>query len=92
MIARIASEACVRHCTLQIGWSEYWSSLTTALVSETAPDVFTNHVTRYPEFVVNNVLLDLAPYIALLAKLNQRVTDLLGATAEASEPRLAAPE
>jgi multiple sugar transport system substrate-binding protein len=47
----------------QTGWSDYWSNLTTALVSGTAPDVFTNHVSRYPEFVLNEQMVDLTPLI-----------------------------
>lgn len=48
----------------QVGWSSYWLSLTTALISESAPDVFTNHLSRYPELLANGTLLDLAPYAA----------------------------
>lgn len=47
----------------QIGWLDYWISLTTAFVSDTAPDVFTNHVSRYPEFLRYRTLLDLTPYV-----------------------------
>lgn len=48
----------------QLGWDDYWSSLSTGFVAQTAPDVFTNHLAKYPEFVENDVLLDLAPLIA----------------------------
>lgn len=43
----------------QRGWDDYWSTLTTGFQSGTAPDVFTNHLSKYPEFVGNNVLLSL---------------------------------
>ncbi len=48
----------------QTGWFDYWTALNTAFVSGTAPDVFWNHLSRYPEFVQNNLLVDLAPLIA----------------------------
>lgn len=47
----------------QAGWSEYWDGLTASLVSGTAPDVFTNHASRYPELLVRNQLLDIQPYV-----------------------------
>ena len=48
----------------QAQWFDYWLGLTTALVSDTAPDVFVNHLSRYPELAINHALLDLAPLIA----------------------------
>ncbi len=48
----------------QVGWDDYWTGLATGFVSGTAPDVFTNHLMRYPDFVVNGVMADLAPRIA----------------------------
>src|SRR5690606_27627933 len=32
------------------GWFDYWTALQTALVGGSAPDVFTNHLSKYPEF------------------------------------------
>lgn len=43
----------------QKGWDDYWSTLTTSFQSGTAPDVFTDHLSKYPEFVGNNVLMPL---------------------------------
>ena len=43
----------------QFGWGDYWTNLTTAFASETAPDVFTNHLARYPEQVQSGVLVSL---------------------------------
>ncbi|MCO1337924.1 ABC transporter substrate-binding protein [Kocuria polaris] len=43
----------------QMGWDDYWSSVTNGFVADTAPDVFTNHLSRYPEFVANGQLLAL---------------------------------
>jgi multiple sugar transport system substrate-binding protein len=48
----------------QTGWFDYWNALNTAFVSGTAPDVITDHLARYPEFIENNLLVDLGPYIA----------------------------
>ncbi|MBP6995993.1 MAG: sugar ABC transporter substrate-binding protein [Phycicoccus sp.] len=43
----------------QRGWDDYWSTLTTGFQSDTAPDVFTDHLSKYPEFVANKVILPL---------------------------------
>jgi multiple sugar transport system substrate-binding protein len=48
----------------QTGWFDYWNALNTAFVSGTAPDVFWDHLSRYPEFIDNGLLVDLAPAIA----------------------------
>lgn len=48
----------------QIGWDDYWTSLSTGFISNTAPDVFTSHLAKFSEFVINGVVVDLAPYIA----------------------------
>ncbi|HEY5892623.1 MAG TPA: sugar ABC transporter substrate-binding protein [Chthoniobacterales bacterium] len=47
----------------QLGWNDYWTALSTAFVSGTAPDVFTNHLARYPEQVQNELLVDIQPFI-----------------------------
>lgn len=46
----------------QQGWDDYWTTLSTGLVAETAPDVFTNHLSKYPDLVANGQLVDLAPF------------------------------
>lgn len=48
----------------QDGWDNYWTTLSTGFISGTAPDVFVNHVSRYPDFLANGVMEDLAPMIA----------------------------
>jgi multiple sugar transport system substrate-binding protein len=48
----------------QAGWGDYWTAISTGFVSGTAPDVFTNHLAKYPEFAKNGQLVDLAPMIA----------------------------
>ena len=47
----------------QISWGDYWTTLSTGFVSGTAPDVFTDHLARYPEFLQNDLLVDLTPMI-----------------------------
>lgn len=41
----------------QMGWNDYWTKLTAGFVAESGPDVFTDHVARYPEFQARGVLL-----------------------------------
>lgn len=47
----------------QYGWDDYWSSLTNNFVAGNAPDVFTDHVSQYPQFAAQNQLLDLTDLI-----------------------------
>lgn len=47
----------------QTSWDQYWTNLTTELSAGTAPDVFVNHVSRYPGLAANNQLIDLQPTI-----------------------------
>ncbi|GAB3520862.1 sugar ABC transporter substrate-binding protein [Arthrobacter monumenti] len=43
----------------QYGFDDYWAKLTASFVAEAGPDVFTNHASKYPEFVSRGVLLPL---------------------------------
>jgi multiple sugar transport system substrate-binding protein len=47
----------------QYGWSDYWQNLTTGFASGTAPDVFANHLSYYPQFVSQDQLLDITDRI-----------------------------
>ena len=47
----------------QLGWGDYWSFIQTGFVSGEAPDVFTNHLARYPEFVSLGQLVDIQPWV-----------------------------
>ena len=47
----------------QLGWDDYWTTLQTSLISGAAPDVFTNHLARYPELAARNQLVDIQPYV-----------------------------
>ncbi|HQA31991.1 MAG TPA: sugar ABC transporter substrate-binding protein [Propioniciclava tarda] len=48
----------------QYGWDDYWAKVTNGFVAGTAPDVFTNHLSKYPEFVTNSQLEPLDSYIS----------------------------
>ncbi len=43
----------------QFGWDDYWAKLTNGFVAGDAPDVFTNHLAKYPEFVTQQQLVPL---------------------------------
>ncbi|MDY0911181.1 sugar ABC transporter substrate-binding protein [Microbacterium sp. CFBP9034] len=47
----------------QFGWADYWQGLTTGFASGSAPDVFTNHLSYYPEFVSQGQLLGISDLI-----------------------------
>ena len=40
----------------QYGWDSYWSKLTAGFIADTAPDVFTDHLSKYAQFVDLKVL------------------------------------
>jgi multiple sugar transport system substrate-binding protein len=48
----------------QTAWSNYWSNLTTQMTAGDAPDVFTDHVEYYPQFVADNQILNISPDVA----------------------------
>ena len=43
----------------QYGYGDYWGKLTNGFVGGTAPDVFTNHLSKYPEMVGQEQLVPL---------------------------------
>jgi multiple sugar transport system substrate-binding protein len=47
----------------QLGWDDYWNAIVTGLVSGEAPDVFTNHLSRYPEFAANDQLIPINDFV-----------------------------
>lgn len=47
----------------QLGWGDYWDGIQTGMVAGNAPDVFTNHLAKYPEFASNEQLVDIQPWI-----------------------------
>jgi multiple sugar transport system substrate-binding protein len=48
----------------QYGWDDYWGKLTNGFVAGDAPDVFTNHLSKYPEFVSQQQLVPLDETLA----------------------------
>jgi multiple sugar transport system substrate-binding protein len=47
----------------QLCWDDYWTGITTGFVSGTAPDVFTDHLARYPEFAETEQILPINDWI-----------------------------
>ncbi|NQX13068.1 sugar ABC transporter substrate-binding protein [Microbacteriaceae bacterium VKM Ac-2855] len=43
----------------QYSWDDYWTKLTNGFVSGTAPDVFTDHLSKFADFVNNDQLVPL---------------------------------
>ncbi len=59
-------------------WGDYWSGLARGFIGDTAPDVFTDHLSKYPQFVqseviepVNTRTVDMNQYLPGLAELWQ---------------------
>lgn len=44
----------------QAAWGNYWQNLTTEMTAGDAPDVFTDHVAYYPQFVADNQITDIS--------------------------------
>ncbi|PCN48546.1 ABC transporter substrate-binding protein [Curtobacterium sp. 'Ferrero'] len=40
----------------QLGWTDYWTKLTAGFIAGTAPDVFTDHLSKFPQFADLDVL------------------------------------
>jgi multiple sugar transport system substrate-binding protein len=47
----------------QSAWGQYWTNLTTQIAAGSAPDVWVDQASYYPQFVKDNQIVDLAPYI-----------------------------
>jgi len=47
----------------QSGWDDYWNAIQTGFVAGDAPDVFTDHLAKYPEFAVKEQILDIEPFV-----------------------------
>ncbi|MEO1061881.1 MAG: sugar ABC transporter substrate-binding protein [Actinomycetota bacterium] len=47
----------------QFGWGDYWDGLTAGFATGDVPDVFTNHLARYPEFIDAGVLVPLNDFV-----------------------------
>lgn len=47
----------------QNGWNDYWTGISTGFVSGETPDVFTNHLAKYPEFAQLGQIMDIQPMV-----------------------------
>jgi multiple sugar transport system substrate-binding protein len=47
----------------QAAWNQYWTNLTTQMAAGSAPDVFVNQASYYPQFVEDNQILDIQPNV-----------------------------
>ncbi|MCB0206874.1 MAG: sugar ABC transporter substrate-binding protein [Anaerolineae bacterium] len=47
----------------QQGWDDYWSGIQNGMIAGNAPDVFTDHLAKYPEFASKGQLVDIQPYV-----------------------------
>lgn len=47
----------------QFGWGDYWDGLTAGFATGDVPDVFTDHLARYPDFVFADVLVPLNEFV-----------------------------
>lgn len=47
----------------QTAWGEYWTNLTTQLAAGSAPDVWVDQASYYPQFVADQQIVDLQPYL-----------------------------
>lgn len=81
----------------QTGWDDYWSKITNGMASGTAPDVFTDHLSKYPDFLKTKQLVPLDDAVTKdkveLSQYNEGLADLwVGGTASATGcPRTGTP-
>jgi len=47
----------------QYAWGQYWTNLSTQIAAGTAPDVWTDQPSYYPQFVQDKQIVDLKPYL-----------------------------
>jgi multiple sugar transport system substrate-binding protein len=47
----------------QSAWSDYWTALATQIAAGSAPDVWVNQVSYYPQFVQDQQIIDIQPYV-----------------------------
>jgi multiple sugar transport system substrate-binding protein len=47
----------------QAAWTNYWQNLTTQMTANDAPDVFTDHVAYFPQFVQDNQIVNIEPMV-----------------------------
>jgi multiple sugar transport system substrate-binding protein len=47
----------------QTAWSQYWTNLTTQIAAGSAPDVWVDQASYYPQFVQDKQIVDIQPYV-----------------------------
>ena len=47
----------------QSGWGDYWNNIQTGMVAGTAPDVFTDHLAKYPRIRRQGTTMDIQPFV-----------------------------
>lgn len=47
----------------QNGWNDYWTGISTGFPTGETPDVFTNHLAKYPEFAGLAQIMDIQPMV-----------------------------
>ncbi|MEM7338472.1 MAG: sugar ABC transporter substrate-binding protein [Actinomycetota bacterium] len=58
-----AAESGITVNITQFGWGDYWDGLTAGFATGDVPDVFTNHLAKYPDFVFADVLVPLNDFV-----------------------------
>ncbi|MBS1907776.1 MAG: sugar ABC transporter substrate-binding protein [Actinobacteria bacterium] len=60
----------------QLGWDDYWTKLNNAMAAGNAPDVFTDHLAKYPDFIKTKQLLSLDDLKVDYSAYNEGLADL----------------
>lgn len=60
----------------QLGYGDYWGKLTNGMAAGNAPEVFTNHLSKYPDFLKTKQLLALDDLDVDLSIYNDGLADL----------------
>ena len=60
----------------QLGWGDYWAKLTNGMAAGNAPDVFTDHLSKYPDFLKTKQLLPLDDIDVDFSIYNEGLADL----------------
>lgn len=47
----------------QLSWDDYWNGISSGFAAGTTPDVFTNHLAKYPDFIKLDQIVDIQPMV-----------------------------
>ncbi|MEM7272966.1 MAG: sugar ABC transporter substrate-binding protein [Actinomycetota bacterium] len=61
--ANFTAETGINIEVTQFGWGDYWDGLTAGFATGDVPDVFTDHLAKYPDFVFADILVPLNDFI-----------------------------